>query len=132
MITITLEGNTWKEIMQEMSIAQEAIKRARIEDNPGKGIVAPDERSGQDGPEKPVCAYCGVELGQAAVNSSTGELFCSVGCRARYDYMEQAGDIVADACQKCQADRHNKLMGILESGYGLGPEEVAEILERVR
>lgn len=39
---------------------------------------------------------------------------------------------IANPCSKCQADRHNKLMGILESGYGLGPEEVAEILERVR
>ena len=77
MITITLGGNTWEEIMQEMSIAQEAIKRSRIEDLSKESNIA-------------------------------------------------------NPCSKCQADRHNKLMGILESGYGLGPEEVAEILERVR
>ena len=45
MIRITLEGESWQEILQEMSIAQEAVKRSRIEDNPGKGIVAPTERS---------------------------------------------------------------------------------------
>ena len=45
MIRITLEGESWQEILQEMSIAQEAVKRSRIEDNPGKEIVAPTERS---------------------------------------------------------------------------------------
>lgn len=29
MITITLEGNTWDEIMQEMSIAQEAARASQ-------------------------------------------------------------------------------------------------------
>lgn len=73
MITITLEGNTWSDILREMSIIQASVTGSRIEDLP-----------------------------------------------------------ITNPCSKCQADRHNKLMGILESGYGLGPEEVAEILERVR
>ena len=77
MITITLEGNTWRDILREMSIIEASVRGSRIEDLP-----------------------------------------------------EEAN--VANPCSKCQADRHNKLMGILESGYGLGPEEVAEILERVR
>ena len=40
-ITITLEGNSWEEILSEMSTIKEAVKRSRIEDNPVKGIVAP-------------------------------------------------------------------------------------------
>jgi len=77
MITITLEGNTWEEIMQEMSIIQEAARASRIEAKTEQANIAKD-------------------------------------------------------CRKCQHDRYNKLTGILKSGYGLGTEEVAEILERVR
>lgn len=77
MITITLEGNTWQDILDEMTIIQDAAKASRINDLPRQADIA-------------------------------------------------------KMCSKCQDDRHNKLMGILESGYGLGPEEVAEILERVR
>jgi hypothetical protein len=74
MITITLEGECWRDILREISIIQASVTCSRIEDLPER----------------------------------------------------------ANPCSKCQADRHNKLMGILGSGYGLGPEEVAEILERVR
>ena len=77
MITITLEGNSWGDILQEMTIIQEAAKCPRINDLPGQADIA-------------------------------------------------------KMCSKCQDDRHNKLMGILGCGYGLGLEEVAEILERVR
>lgn len=73
MITITLEGESWREILREMSIIEASVRGSRIEDLP-----------------------------------------------------------IANPCSKCQADRHNKLTGILESGYGLGPEERAEILERMR
>lgn len=112
MITITLEGNSWEEIMQEMSIAQEAIKRSRIEDNPGKGIVAPDERSGQDGPKKPFCANCGCPLDYDEF-ITYGVRFCSKSCADLYD------------------NAFSKLNRILAE-YHLGPEERAEILERVR
>ncbi len=77
MITITLEGECWQDILREMSIIQNAARGARIDDLPERANIAKD-------------------------------------------------------CQKCQHDRHNKLTGILKSGYDLGPEEVAEILERVR
>lgn len=74
---ITLEGNSWEEILQEMSIIQEAAKAPRINDLPGQTNIA-------------------------------------------------------NPCQKCRDDRYHELMGILESGYGLAPEERAEILERAR
>jgi len=74
---ITLEGNSWEEVLQEMVIVQEGIRAARIEAKPERANIAKD-------------------------------------------------------CRKCQHDRYNKLTGILKSGYGLGTEEVAEILERVR
>jgi hypothetical protein len=76
MITITLEGNTWEDLLQEISIIQNAVKRSRIEAKPDKGIVAPDEREGQ------------------------------------YRLL-------------------GKLSEVLQ-GYDLGPEEKAEILERMR
>ena len=51
-IVVTLEGNSWEEILQEMRIVQECARNrpstSRIEDNPGKGIVAPTERPGHD------------------------------------------------------------------------------------
>jgi len=75
-ITITLEGNTWQDILVEMDIIQKAARAARIEAKPDKGIVAPDEREGQ------------------------------------YRLL-------------------GKLSEVLQ-GYDLGPEERAEILERMR
>ena len=47
-ISITLEASSWVELLSQMDIVQEAVKRSRIEDNPGKGIVAPTERSVHD------------------------------------------------------------------------------------
>lgn len=48
-IVVTLEGNSWQEILQEMRIVQECARNrtsaSRIEDNPGKVNVAPTERS---------------------------------------------------------------------------------------
>jgi hypothetical protein len=69
MITITLEGESWRDILREMSIIEDRGKA-------GQGIVAPDEREGQ------------------------------------YRLL-------------------GKLSEVLQ-GYDLGPEERAEILERVR
>ena len=74
---ITLEGNTWQDILREMGIIEASVRGSRIEDLPERTNIAKD-------------------------------------------------------CRKCQHDRYNKLTGILKSGYGLGTEEVAEILERVR
>lgn len=76
-ISITLEGNSWDEILQGMTIIQNAAGCPRIE--------AKAERAN-----------------------------------------------IANPCRKCQDNLYNKLMTILEDGYGLGPEEVAEILWRVR
>ena len=81
MITITLEGESWRDILREMSIIQECARRASS---------AP-----------------------------------------RIDAKPEDANIT-NPCSKCQGDRHNKLMGILECGYGLGPDEVYDILERVR
>ena len=76
-ITITLEGNSWQEILQEMSIAQEAVKRSRIEDLPERANIAKD-------------------------------------------------------CQKCHRESLAELASILKGGYGLGPDEVYDILERMK
>jgi len=73
---ITLEGNTWEEIMQEMSIIQEAARASRIEDLPERTNIAKD-------------------------------------------------------CRKCRSESLGKLQWILGE-YFLGPEERAEILERMR
>lgn len=42
MITITLEGECWQDILVEMDIIQKAASASRIEDLPDKGI--PDEK----------------------------------------------------------------------------------------
>ena len=76
MITITLEGESWRDILREMSIIEASVRGSRIDDLPDKGIVAPDER-------------------------------------------------------ECQYRLLGKLSEVLQ-GYDLGPEEMAEILERVR
>jgi hypothetical protein len=73
MITITLEGECWRDILREMSIIEASVRGSRIEDLPDEGIVAPDER------------------------------FC---------LLERLSHVLGD--------------------YGLGPEERAEILGRVR
>lgn len=44
MITITLEGECWQDILVEMDIIQKAARASRIEAKPDKGIVAPDEK----------------------------------------------------------------------------------------
>ena len=117
-IVVTLEGNSWEDISREMGLIVEASRAPRIEVNLGKGIVAPDEREGQDGPKKPVCAYCGSELGHAADIGPYGQLFCSTCCVDAYmelirnDALTRLGDVLED--------------------YQLGPEERAEIMERVR
>lgn len=80
MITITLEGNTWEDLLQEISIIQECARRAssapRIEDLPELTNIAKD-------------------------------------------------------CQKCQGERQAVLRSIMRY-CSLGPEEMAEILERMR
>lgn len=100
-----------------MGIIEASVRGSRIEDLPDEGIVAPDEREGQDGPKKPVCAYCGSELGHAADIGPYGQLFCSTCCVDAYmelirnDALTRLGDVLED--------------------YQLGPEERAEIMERV-
>lgn len=47
MITITLEGESWRDILREMSIIEASVRASRIETKQDKGIVAPDEREGQ-------------------------------------------------------------------------------------
>ena len=79
-ISITLEGNTWQDILREMTIIQECARRAssapRIDDLPERTNIAKD-------------------------------------------------------CQKCQGERQAVLRSIMRY-CSLGPEEMAEILERVR
>lgn len=118
MITITLEGESWQDILDEMTIIQNAARAPRIEAKPDKGIVAPDDREGHDGPKKPVCAYCGADLGHAADLGPYGQLFCSSCCVDAY--ME----LIRNAAL-------TRLGDVLED-YQLGPEERAEILERMR
>ena len=130
MITITLEGNTWSDILREMSIIEASVRGSRIEDLPDKGIVAPDDRECQGRPKKPVCAYCGVDLGEASVIDWHGNLFCSAACEHRHRCSSEQTNIAKD-CQKCRGESMGKLQWILGE-YFLGPEERAEILERVR
>ena len=79
-ISITLEGNTWSDILREMSIIQECARRASS---------AP-----------------------------------------RIDDLPEQTDIAKD-CQKCRNEHLGRLQWVLGE-YFLGPEERAEILERVR
>lgn len=123
MITITLEGECWRDILREMSIIEASVRGSRIEDLTDEGIVAPDERSGQDGPKKPVCAYCGMDItAPTAIVGRNGNFFCCVRCVDRFDYIPAHQGKVYDI----ETLRH-----ILED-YQLGPEERAEILGRVR
>lgn len=72
-ITVTLEGNTWQDILDEMTIIQDAAKCPRIDYLPGQTNIAKE---------------------------------------ARYYLLDKLSQVLLD--------------------YGLGPEERAEILERVR
>ena len=76
MITITPEGECWQDILDEMTIIQNAARASRIEAKPEDANIAKD-------------------------------------------------------CQKCRSESLGKLQWILGE-YFLGPEERAEILERVR
>ena len=80
-ISITLEGNTWQDILREMTIIQECARRAssapRIDDLPERANIAKD-------------------------------------------------------CQKCHRESLAELASILKGGYGLGPDEVYDILERMK
>ena len=80
MITITLEGESWRDILREMSIIQECARRASS---------AP-----------------------------------------RIDDLPEQTDIAKD-CQKCRNEHLGRLQWVLGE-YFLGPEERAEIMERVR
>lgn len=80
-ISITLEGNTWQDILREMTIIQECARRASS---------AP-----------------------------------------RIDDLPEQTDIAKD-CRKCHRESLAELASILKGGYGLGPDEVYDILERVR
>lgn len=75
-ITIALEGNTWEDLLQEMTIIQNAARASRIKAKPEPTNIAKD-------------------------------------------------------CQKCQGERQAVLRSIMRY-CSLGPEEMAEILERAR
>ena len=75
-ISITLEGNTWQDILREMSIIEASVRGSRIEDLPERTNIAKD-------------------------------------------------------CQKCRNEHLGRLQWILGE-YFLGPEERAEILERMK
>ncbi|MFA5458445.1 MAG: hypothetical protein WC261_12525 [Synergistaceae bacterium] len=183
MITITLEGDSWRDILREMSIIEASVGGSRIEDLPERTNIANEERSGQDGPKtpscpacgkqfnefdynehkwvamdrkeycsvtcsiagrnmaeqratapeepkKPVCAYCGVDLGEASVIDWPGNLFCSAACEHRHRCSSEQTNMVKD-CQKCRSERQAVLRSIMRY-CSLGPEEMAEILERAR
>lgn len=74
MITITLEGNSWREILREMSIIEASVRASRIEAKPDKRIV--------------------------------------VSPKEEYHFIGVLGRVLKD--------------------YSLGPEERAEILERMK
>ena len=76
MITITLEGGCWQDILDEMSIIEASVRGSRIDDLPEQTNIAKD-------------------------------------------------------CRTCHESLLRKLQWILGE-YFLGPEERAEILERVR
>jgi len=76
MITITLEGDSWRDILREMSIIEASVGGSRIEDLPERTNIAKD-------------------------------------------------------CRKCRNEHLGRLQWILGE-YFLGPEERAEILERMR
>ena len=86
--------------------------------------TAPEE------PKKPVCAYCGVDLGEASVIYWHGNLFCSAACEHMHRCSSEQTNVAKD-CQKCRSESMGKLQWILGE-YFLGPEERAEILERMR
>lgn len=73
MITITLEGECWRDILREMSIIEASVRGSRIDDLSGQVDIAKE---------------------------------------ARYYLLDKLSQVLLD--------------------YGLGPEERAEILERVR
>ncbi len=77
MITITLEGDSWRDILREMSIIEASVRGSRIEDLPERTNIAKD-------------------------------------------------------CRKCHRESLAELTRILNGGYGLGPDEVYDIMERVR
>ena len=76
MITITLEGECWRDILDEMSIIEASVRGSRIEDLPERANIAKD-------------------------------------------------------CQKCRNEHLGRLQWVLGE-YFLGPEERAEILERMK
>lgn len=90
--------------------------------------TAPEE------PKKPVCAYCGVDLGEASVIDWHGNHFCSAACEHRHRRSSEQTNIAKD-CRKCLRDNQVVTREILKQIMrycSLGPEEMAEILERMR
>ena len=106
MITITLEGESWQDILDEMTIIQNAARASRIDAKPEDANIAKDCPTAHDEPKKPVCAYCRVGLGLGSTIDSLGRAFCSAAC--------------------ADMSRHDPYR------LGLGPEERVEIMERVR
>lgn len=126
MITITLEGECWRDILDEMTIIQNAARASRIEAKPEWTNITKDERSCQDGPKKPSCPVCGKQVNEFDYNehkwvAMDRKEYCSVKCSI-------AGRNMTERRAKCQG----KPLADIFAYYGLGPEEGAELLERVR
>lgn len=126
MITITLEGECWRDILDEMTIIQNAARASRIEAKPEWTNITKDERSCQDGPKKPSCPVCGKQVNEFDYNehkwvAMDRKEYCSVKCSI-------AGRNTTERRAKCQG----KPLADIFAYYGLGPEEGAELLERVR
>jgi hypothetical protein len=77
MITITLEGESWRDILREMSIIEASVRGSKTDDLPERASIAKD-------------------------------------------------------CRKCHSESLAELASILKGGYGLGLDEVYDILERAR
>lgn len=126
MITISLEGECWRDILDEMTIIQNAARASRIEAKPEWTNITKDERSCQDGPKKPSCPVCGKQVNEFDYNehkwvAMDRKEYCSVKCSI-------AGRNMTERRAKCQG----KPLADIFAYYGLGPEEGAELLERVR
>lgn len=88
--------------------------------------ITKDERSCQDGPKKPSCPVCGKQVNEFDYNehkwvAMDRKEYCSVKCSI-------AGRNMTERRAKCQG----KPLADIFAYYGLGPEEGAELLERVR
>ena len=87
------------------------------------------ERSGQDGSHTQSCRLC--EYCPGCVWMADDLHVCSAYEPTRYPNSDLSPDQdknIPKGHPSDLQDDHSKLQGILASGYGLGPEEIAEII----